>query len=299
MKAIVYSLFGANKERAKNCFSFDSYLAGLMLSIRLNRLVYPEWVNVLETDASTYGAYFNLFEYLKNKNILRIEKNQDDAQLCEAMLWRLKPVFWKAPTGQWEFDHVICRDLDSLSTYREAQAVQVWINNDKTLHAMTDSVSHDVALMGGMIGVRPRYFTERMNAQTFSELMNRWKTDLSVKGSDQTFLNTVIYPILGEKGSDSITQHYFKGHGKTWLSDFHTCNCWMDTCRQGHKTGCPEDIALDIPIEMKETNEVSEHIGASGWNQTQTMSLIHKYKDRFTDLDVIEKEYPQIFYWQR
>jgi len=73
MKAIAYSLFGFNKAKYENCFTFDSYLSGLMLSIRFNRLVYPDWITVLETDTSTYTAYAPLFSYLSDRNILRIE----------------------------------------------------------------------------------------------------------------------------------------------------------------------------------------------------------------------------------
>ena len=298
-KAIAYSLFGYDREKHRDCFSFNSYLAGLMLSIRLNRLVYPDWTNVLETDKATYTAFEKLFTYLQHNNILRIERNNDGAPLCEAMLWRMKPVFWQNNFDDWEFSHVICRDLDSLSTYREAQAVKTWINDDTSVHAITDSVSHDVAMMGGMIGFNPRHFTSKTNIRSFEELLGRWKTDLSLKGSDQTLLNNTIYPLVGEKGRDSITQHYFKGHGKTWLSHFNTCTCWIDTCRQGHKPGCPLDIPIDISEDLKETNEVSEHIGASGWNQTQTMCLIEKHKDKFKDLIEIERHHPEIFYWIR
>ena len=298
MKAISYALFGYNKEKHKDCFSFDSYLCGLMLSLRCNRLVYPDWVNVLNTDESTYQGFRGLFEKLEQRGILKIQRNADGAKLCEAMLWRLKPIFdYTHP--YWTYTHVICRDLDSLSTYRDAQAVQMWINNDKGAHAITDSISHDVAMLGGMVGFKPSVFIERTECRSFADLMKRCHIDLSVKGSDQTFLNSFIYPLFATKGRESITQHYFKGHGRTWLNDWHTCDCWKEACRQGHKEGCPLDVAVPISIEMKETNEISEHLGASGWNQQQTMNLIHKYKDKFEDIIEIESEYKHIFYWHR
>src|SRR3990167_6497400 len=170
MKAIAYSLFGYERERAESCFDFNSYLRGLMLCLRFNRLIYPEWINILETDHATYNGFAPLFKSLEDRNILRIEKNPNGAALCDAMLWRMKPVFWKDSYHKWEFSHVLCRDLDSPATYREAQAVQIWINHDKAMHAITDSVSHDVPLLGGMIGVRPDYFPERMKSDNYSEL---------------------------------------------------------------------------------------------------------------------------------
>lgn len=281
-KAIVYSLFGYDRERAENCFDFNSYLRGLMLCIRFNRLIYPDWQTILETDHSTYSGFEPLFKGLEDRNVLRIEKNKNDAQLCEAMLWRLKPAFWKDASHKWEFSHVLCRDLDSPATYREAQAVQVWMNHDKAMHAITDSVSHTLPLLGGMIGLRPDYFSGRMNVNSFSDFMGLCRHDLSAKGSDQTFLNQIVYPNFAEKGRDSITQHYILGYGQTWLSD------WHNTI---------EDIPLSISEELKETNVICGHIGAAGWYEPPMMKLIYKYKHKFEDFLMLEKMYPQIFYW--
>lgn len=304
-KAISYAIFGANRAvRYDNCFPFDSYITGLMLSLRLNRLVYPKWTIVIETDHSTYGMYQKLFDYLVEKKIIVLEINKDDAPLCEAMLWRLKPL-WHRDWDEvnqgyqgWTYSHVICRDLDSLPTYRDAQCVQMWINNGRAAHAITDSVSHDVAMMGGMIGLMPRYFSAAITSQTFDEMIMRCNVDLTVKGSDQTLINRFILPLFAQKGTDSITQHYFKGRGDSFLQDFHTCNCWINSCRIGHKEGCPLDIPVDdISVDMKETDEISEHLGASGWNQQQTERLIFKHREKFNDLIEIEKEYPHVFSW--
>ncbi|MCR4307901.1 MAG: hypothetical protein NUV80_05020, partial [Candidatus Berkelbacteria bacterium] len=291
MKAIAYSLFGYNN-RSESCFDFDSYLTGLMLNIRMNRLVYPGWEVVVETDRNSYSAYSNIFDYLRDKGIIKLEINPSDYQLCQAMLWRVKPVYHKKTNGDFMYTHVLCRDLDGLSTYREAQAVKMWIDHDKTMHAMTDSTSHDVYLMGGMIGFNPGHFSGRSNTKDFNEFLNLKRMDFSAKGSDQTFLNQVVYPLVGEKGHDSITQHYFKGIGQTWLSDWHTCLCWHDDWRRGHKPGCVLDVAMDLPEYAKETDCIVEHIGSAGWNQQQTMRLIKKHEDKFQDLLMIEKQYP-------
>lgn len=282
MKAIAYSLFGYERERAESCFDFNSYLRGLMLCLRFNRLIYPEWQIILETDHATYNGFANLFKALEDKNIIRVEKNKNGTPLCEAMLWRIKPVFWKDIYHKWEFSHVLCRDLDSPATYREAQAVQIWMNHDKAMHAITDSISHDVPLLGGMIGIRPDYFSARTNTQDFGSLMNLCGHDLSSKGTDQVFLNKSIYPLVGEKGRESITQHYVLGYGQTWLSD------WHNTI---------EDVPLGIPEELKETNQICGHIGAAGWYEPPTMKLIYKHRHKFADLISIEKLYPQIFTW--
>jgi len=276
MKAISYSIFGYDRERVTNCFDFNSYLRGLMLCIRLNRLIYPGWQNILNTDYVTYSAFEPLFKYLEDRNILIIYKNNNGAQLCEAMLWRLKPLYKNGYT------HVLCRDLDSLSTYRERQAVDYWIAQEtKAAHAITDSVSHDLPMLGGMIGFIREHFTTRTNTNDYNSLLNLKRMDFSAKGSDQIFLNKALYPLFGEKGHDSITQHYFSGHSNTFLSDFHTCACPPPS---GHADKCPNNYRIDLP-------------GASGWYETTTFKFLRKYWDRFTDLTEIEKQYPQIFYW--
>ena len=56
MKAIVYSLFGYNKQREENCFDFNSYLRGFMLCLRSNRLLYPQWRTILEIDKASYDG---------------------------------------------------------------------------------------------------------------------------------------------------------------------------------------------------------------------------------------------------
>lgn len=231
MKAIVYSLFGYERGRQENCFDFPSYLRGLMINIRMNRLIFPDWKIILETDSATNQAYGKLFSKLP----IELEVNEDNTPLTKAMLWRLKPAFHPEsylgnPT--WKYTHVLCRDLDSPPTYRERQAVEQWIDNDKTMHAITDSVSHNLPLLGGMIGVNPTTFTERVNAQTWDNLMKQGNYDFSIKGTDQHFLNDIVYPKVAQHGADSITQHYFNGHSNTFLSDFHTCTCPPPSVRE-------------------------------------------------------------------
>ncbi len=290
MKAISYSLFGFN-QRNENCFSFDSYLRGLMLCLRFNRLIYPEWKTILQTDRSTYAAFQNIFSPLEEKELLIIEKNPDGAQLCEAMLWRLKPLFDDGIT------HLLCRDLDSVATYRERQAVQYWVDrHTKSMHAITDSVSHDLPLLGGMIGFIPREFTARTGWANFGQMMSNGRMDFSAKGSDQTFLNKVIYPKFGEKGHDSITQHYFNGYSNTFLSDFHTCTCPPPS---GHRSDCPNNYSIDLPEELKESNSVCGHIGSAGYYSTTTENFLRKYKDIFIDLHNIELQNTDVFYWAK
>lgn len=246
------------------------------MNIRMNRLIFPEWKIVLQTDQNTYNGFMNLFTALP----IEIRIN-DEAPLCLAMLWRLKTCF-ETEGQHWKYSHVICRDLDSPTTYREAQAVKYWINKDKAMHAITDSVSHSLPLLGGMIGMRPAYFNERVG--------NSWERMMQLapnmrfegKGSDQTFLNHYIYPLFGTKGNESITQHYVLGHGDTFLNDFHN--------------SIP-DLEIDVPFKYAQSNTVCGHIGAAGYYETAMFKFLREHKEQFEDLIEIEKQYPQVFYW--
>jgi len=290
MKAICYALFGYDRERQENCFDFPSYIRGFMVNVRMNRLIFPDWEICLQTNKATYEAFKNLFDGLK----INLEVHDTTPPLTLAMLWRLRPAF-EIKDGKWKYTHVLCRDTDSPPTYREAQAVKYWINRDKAMHAITDSVSHNLPLLGGMIGVRPAYFSERMKVHTWQELINlnpnyNWET----KGSDQHFLNDVVYPKFAKHGSDSITQHYFLGMPNTFLSDYKTCGCPSTV---GHESHCINNMELDIPYEYKESNSVCGHIGASGYYEAAMFKFLRKHWDKFTDLIELEKDCPNIFYW--
>lgn len=273
MKVICYSLFGYDRERSENCFDFNSYLRGLMINIRMNRLIFPEWKIVLQTDKNTYDAWKSLLDKLD----LIIEVHQNNVPLTLAMLWRLRPCF------NLEYTHVLCRDLDSPPTYREAQAVQYWINKDKAAHAITDSISHNTPMLGGMIGFRPQYFMDKVGARSWKELIDKRNNyDWNQKGSDQTFLRDIVYPCFAKHSVDSITQHYVLGMSNSFLSDCH------------NKI---QDLELEIPLEYKESNECCGHIGSAGYYNGQTSRFINKNADKFEDLIEIEKEYPDLFSW--
>jgi len=296
MKAIAYSLFGYGKPKADNCFSFNSYLEGLAVNLRINRLLYPGWQTYVCLDWDTRTAFAEYFAALYIKDHSIQIHTTEPTDLCEAMLWRLLPAFDVNEDGS-TYTHFICRDLDSVATYREAQAVRQWTDSEAGAHAITDSISHSIAMMGGMIGFTPQSFRERIGAETFEELLSKMRIDFSRKGSDQDFLNRIVYPRYAKKGEESIIQHYFKGYGQTWLDGFTRCDCWLYADATGHKGDCDLNVNLGLDIDPHDANCIGEHIGAAGFNHLQTMNLIRKYNDRFDDLIEAEQAHPEIFSW--
>lgn len=260
------------------------------MNLRMARLIFPGWDIVLYVDEKTYQGFPDLWAKVPNTKVFVLPEEP----LCKMMLWRMRPIFdWDSTNDTWKYSHVLCRDLDSPLTYRDAQAVQYWINKDKAMHAITDSVSHNLPLLGGMIGARPKYFTERV-AQTFDSMIGLGNTNFSKKGSDQTFLNQYIYPRFAKQGEDSITQHYFNGMPNTFLSDFHTCLC---SPVAGHIEHCENNTELPLHFELKESNSTCGHIGSAGAYSVAITNFLMKYRDQFDDIREIEKLYPDIFYW--
>ena len=290
MKCITYSLFGVDRARQESCFDFHSYIRGFMVNVRMNRLLFPDWRIYLQTDQATYEAYKLLFDKLD----IEIEVHQNNVPLTLAMLWRMRPIFEMNAEGFPKWEHVLCRDTDSPPTYREAQAVKYWIDRDTAAHAINDSVSHTIPMLGGMIGFRPRYFRDMVGVNNWSELIQKNPQDWTRKGSDQTFLNNVVYPCFARQGKDSITQHAFKGLPNTFLSDYKTCGCDSVV---GHDARCPNNVELDLPFELSESNNVCGHIGAAGFYAGPTNRFLSKYKDKFEDILEAEKQYPDVFGW--
>lgn len=278
-KALSYSLFGYGKKTPHNCFEFDTYMRGLMINVRFNRIIYPGWDNVVNIDGATYGSpYRPIFDWLENNGLIKINFC-DEAPLCLAMLWRLKPVFiYDHP--DWRYTHVLCRDVDSISTYREAQAVQQWIEEDKTIHCITDSISHNIPMMGGMIGFRPAHLSSRFNTNKWEDLIKLSKHDFNRKGTDQDFLNSVIYP----KCAESATEHFVLGMRHNLPEG------------NGRHYSIP-DIEIDVDPIFKVTNDCAGHIGAAGYYEPPTLKFLHNLDPYNFEYSEIEKQFPKLFFW--
>lgn len=270
MKVISYALFGYGKTTPQNCFEFNSYLRGLWINIRLARVLYHDWKIIVNTDHDTWNHYQDLFRMMEKFNVTFY--GNEPAPLCESMLWRMKPIWLEGVT------HVICRDTDSPLTYREAQMVREWVESPKAMHAITDSISHNIPLMGGMIGITNHiksYFGE------FYDLISG--RDLTYKGSDQELLNQKLYPKFASHGSDSILQHYILGMPNTFLMGYK--NTWKD------------EPLPNVDEKYRQTNNTCGHIGAAGWYEAPMLKFLCVYDEYKEEYKEIESKYKSIFYW--
>lgn len=279
MNAICYSLFGFNQKHDQ-CYEFRSYLRGLHLNIRVAEILYPGWEVVVMIDRATLESpYVKYIDFARRKFRL---KDMPTAELCRMMLYRLYPAFMIKDKKN-EYDRVLCRDTDSLLSYRERQAVAYWEQGPKMAHAITDSISHSVTLMGGMIGFQSGPFRDRMGVKSFDELMALSQgIDYNNKGADQDFLNRYVLP----KVADSITEHFVLGHPQTFRGDCHNFIHDIDLKEIG------------VGDELKETNGYGFHIGASGMQTDAVVKFLDQHGKDNEYWNELEQQYPQVFYWK-
>lgn len=272
MKVISYSLFGYNRERYENCFDFNSYLRGLWINVRLAKVLYPSWKICVNVDKQTHEGLINFFKDIEDFGIM-VYVNEP-SQLCEMMLWRMKPIFIDGVT------HIICRDADSPLTYREALMVNEWLDSGKTVHAITDSISHNIPLMGGMIGFT-QYFKDKF--PSYEGLISGY--NFTQKGSDQTMLNERVYPHFAHHGTESIIQHYILGMPNTFLS--------------GYRNKIEKKSIDGVDEIFTQTNDICGHIGAAGWYEPPMVKFLNGYDHNKNNYKEFEKKYQDIFWWAK
>ena len=276
--AISYALWGKDAPRQHECFDYESYLRGMAMCIRMNRLLYPDWVTVIHTNDVCFESLVELYENIKNVHVIRMP----DGPLCYNMLWRLFPIYCG-------YDRVLCRDSDSPATWRERAMVQEWITDGTAAHTITDSTGHGLAMLGGMIGFCSREFREMTKLPLWDVLLTSEQgIDFNVKGSDQTYINKVLYPCFARKGQESITAHYIKGMPDNFLRNYHR--------------DVPTGNLPFLDETLQDSNDITGHTGAAGFYETAMMKFIRRFEGQFNDIENNERKYNKsigknVFYW--
>ena len=189
MKVISYSLFGD-----PDSFEFPFYLRGIYFNARMNRLLYPDWqTHVAYSSKLHLGDFFGI---LNSRYDISISApniyNHYNNDKCRMMLWRLFPVFEVGVT------HVLSRDTDAITTYRESKSVERWLKSGMGYHGINDDQAHSIPMMGGMIGIKTDHFKRDFpEFKSWNNLIGNSK--LSTHGTDQDLLMKKIYPRIGGK----------------------------------------------------------------------------------------------------
>lgn len=262
MKVISYALFD------QGGWEFPFYLRGIFFNIRMNRILYPDWHTMVYVSEEVLQKYFHMFNSVPfGSEKLSIYEDDSNPDRCRGMLWRMQPLFKPDVT------HVLCRDADSVATFREVTCVKTWIESGFAYHAINDNQAH-AGLMGGMIGFRTEDF--KKDVGDFNEWVRLTK-GLSLKehGSDQNFLNRVIHPMIYKK----LLLHNLSGAG---------CRAAKTLNEVG-----PEKNPLWV------SNLISRYIGSAGVIDFELLRFFRSM-DRANQpvWDEFESQFPLTFYWQ-
>lgn len=271
MKVISYSLFGDPMS-----FEYPFYLRGIYFNVRMNRLLYPDWQTVIIAEHKINNPYQGVLDWLKNyiDNFYAIKVEKDmPLRRCEGMLWRMLPIYFK---DKWECSHVICRDADAITTYREAICVNEWLGSDLPFHGINDNPAHG-GLMGGMVGFRVADFKRATGYTSFEQMISG--LDLSQHGSDQNFMMKSIHP----KIKNNLLMHVLSGGG----------------CEARHKvTSINERKDIDINPKLWESSNTCRFIGSPGVVDFELLRFFKRF-DNDPKFDRFEKQFSDIFYWQK
>lgn len=268
MKVISYSLFGDTSS-----FEFGFYLRGIYFNARMNRILYPEWKTIVHIDQKVFFKYQELIEALSQFGVLLSFFSSKDR--CESMLWRMLPLLQTSALPPFSniYTHVLCRDADSVSTYREANCVNEWISSGLPYHAINDNDAH-AGLMGGMVGFRVEDFKRNTGYTSFDQMIQG--QDLRKHGSDQNFMNKYIHP----KIKHGLFMHKLKGQGI-----------------EAKRTDTNVPVG-HLDKRLWTTDLISRYIGSAG---VIDFELIRWFKSNDSDpkFDAFEKKYSDVFYWAR
>lgn len=188
---ISYSLWGCNKR----------YIDGLALNLSAAMEYYPGWLVCVFAHDECYEEVVRLKREYTNLKVYRIQLKTG----WSGLLWRFLPCQWR------NCQHVIVRDLDSVLTCREKEAVETWIASGRALHIMRDHPAHAMPIMGGMFGVKP---SDSSVARAFKRLKTLILDSQCHRGNDfwqmdQIYLATDVFPALRDKSL--IHDPFFEG----------------------------------------------------------------------------------------
>lgn len=260
MKCLSYSLFGD-----PSSFEFGFYLRGIYFNARMNRILYPEFKTFVIVSHKAFMRYQGIIESLSDFGVMF--NFFTDADRCESMLWRMLPVFSSNAT------HILCRDADSVSTYREANCVYEWLASGLPYHAINDNNAH-AGLMGGLVGFRTEDFKRDTGYTSFEQMIQG--QDLRKHGSDQNFMNKFIHP----KIKNGLFMHNLKGQGI-----------------EARRTETSVPIG-HVNKKLWTSDLISRYIGSAG---VIDFELLRWFKDNDPDpkFDAFERKYSDVFYWAR
>lgn len=179
MKIISFSLWGDN----------PIYTVGAIRNAELAETIYPDWQCWFYVGTSVPSSVVNDLEARDNCVVMKREEEGD----WSGMFWRF------LPASNPLVDVMISRDCDSRLNLREKEAVDAWLESDKSFHIMRDHPYHTTEILGGMWGVKHPKLKNLNLLMAAYQGGEFWQVD-------QNFLKEIVYDKVRE---DSLVHDEF------------------------------------------------------------------------------------------
>ena len=171
-KVVSFCLFG-NK---------PIYCVGLIENLKLMSEIYPNWIARVYYSNDVPEKYINESKKYNCELVLKERKG-----VYDGTIWRFLPLLDK------DVELFVCRDCDSRINYREKAAVDEWLNSDKCLHTMRDSIHHNDVIQAGMFGIK-NILVKKYNIDFQKILFSNY--NFNNRNTDQIVLKKYIWSVL-------------------------------------------------------------------------------------------------------
>ncbi len=200
-RIISFSLFG-NSPR---------YLRGAIENIVNAEIMLPDWTCRFYLDVSVPCVVINKLEKMGAEIILQPQS----ASLKEKLSWRFQAA-WDSSLALF-----LIRDVDSVISNREVNAINDWISSDRPFHIMRDWWTHTDLILAGMWGGVGGILPDLSN-----ELRQYEPRTLETPNIDQWFLRDRVWPLIYE---------HCLTHDRCF--DFQNSNRWPTEPEEDHHVG--------------------------------------------------------------
>jgi len=173
------------KEKGNAAKQFEQFLP---LLVRCHQLLWEGFDLVIHHDNEvTSLPYWPALSRMASAGLLKLIPCGKAEKLCEAMLWRMKPV-WSGG-----YSTVTCRDIDTIPAPFDRRLVMEWLESGKAVSVVHWCSAHS-GVMGGTTSVRSKRFQELLGYGSWEAFItdNSW-CSLRAHGDDQHILNR-LYP---------------------------------------------------------------------------------------------------------
>lgn len=255
-RVIGYSLFADSRYKTEN------YTDSIPYVVAACRALFPKWEVWIYHDACVQEARSWAFlEKMQELDEIKLIPMGDSISLGYSKLWRFKPL--------WEegVEYLLCRDVDSIETYRNRRAVEQFIADGAGIHVLSDCETHKgISIMAGMCGLKVSCFLDRLSKPTWESFVLRYSPDrMNGYPADEELLSKEVWPVM----QDIACEHRLSGYGErpkmcgvSWYTDL---------------LSAPEVLSLDAKLRGGAADELTPYIGAACYHKDLAAKLYRAY----------------------